>query len=134
MVTTHAFAESAAELLPEIERDLGEVDHEDQTALEQASRLVMERVGNLALPNELAIAVQRAYEMLGTPPVSVRSSATAEDLPDASFAGQYDTFLNVTGANDVIEHILRVWPPSTPATPSPTGERRTSLTMRCAWP
>ncbi|MFI6763738.1 PEP/pyruvate-binding domain-containing protein [Micromonospora sp. NPDC050417] len=50
-----------------------------------------------------------AYERLGAGPVAVRSSATTEDLPDASFAGQQETFLNVTGAADLIAAIAECW-------------------------
>ncbi|TNH26463.1 pyruvate, water dikinase [Micromonospora orduensis] len=50
-----------------------------------------------------------AYERLGAGPVAVRSSATAEDLPDASFAGQQDTVLNVTGGTEVIAAIGKCW-------------------------
>ncbi|GAA4284240.1 phosphoenolpyruvate synthase [Brevibacterium daeguense] len=54
-------------------------------------------------------AVVAAYRRLGSPPVAVRSSATAEDLPDASFAGQQDTFLDVTGEDELIDAIRRCW-------------------------
>ncbi|MGW3601996.1 PEP/pyruvate-binding domain-containing protein [Micromonospora sp. NPDC005161] len=50
-----------------------------------------------------------AYQRLGAGPVAVRSSATAEDLPDASFAGQQDTVLNVTGATELIAAIRKCW-------------------------
>ncbi|SCL38818.1 pyruvate, water dikinase [Micromonospora pallida] len=50
-----------------------------------------------------------AYERLGAGPVAVRSSATAEDLPGASFAGQYDTILDVTGTTGLIAAIARCW-------------------------
>lgn len=50
-----------------------------------------------------------AYERLGAGPVAVRSSATAEDLPEASFAGQQDTVLNVTGTSDLIAAIRKCW-------------------------
>ncbi|MEU0692388.1 PEP/pyruvate-binding domain-containing protein [Streptomyces niveus] len=53
--------------------------------------------------------VLAAYERLGAGPVAVRSSATAEDLPDASFAGQQDTFLAVEGAEDVLAAIRACW-------------------------
>ncbi len=53
--------------------------------------------------------VLAAYERLGGGPVAVRSSATAEDLPDASFAGQHDTFLSVTGAEELLEAIRACW-------------------------
>jgi pyruvate,water dikinase len=54
-------------------------------------------------------AIQVEYEKLGHGAVSVRSSATAEDLPDASFAGQYDSFLNVLSLDQITERLLRVW-------------------------
>ncbi|MEH1164286.1 PEP/pyruvate-binding domain-containing protein [Micromonospora sp. CPCC 205539] len=50
-----------------------------------------------------------AYEQLGAGPVAVRSSATAEDLPEASFAGQQDTVLNVTGVDELFDAIQRCW-------------------------
>ncbi|MEV0379531.1 PEP/pyruvate-binding domain-containing protein [Nonomuraea sp. NPDC050643] len=53
--------------------------------------------------------VADAYERLGAGPVAVRSSATAEDLPEASFAGQQDTFLGVTGIGELLEAIRRCW-------------------------
>lgn len=61
------------------------------------------------LPIELADAVVTAYEGLGSPPVAVRSSATAEDLPDASFAGQQDTYLDVRGADAVLTAVRNCW-------------------------
>src|SRR5689334_8224525 len=54
-----------------------------------------ERLRHVDLPAELTEAVRAAYRQLGSGAVAVRSSATAEDLPGASFAGQQDTFLNV---------------------------------------
>ena len=62
-----------------------------------------------ALPEDIAAAITAAYAELGGGPVAVRSSATAEDLPDASFAGQQDTFLNVTGADEVLDAVRRCW-------------------------
>ncbi|MFJ8076475.1 PEP/pyruvate-binding domain-containing protein [Streptomyces sp. NPDC096176] len=53
--------------------------------------------------------VLAAYDRLGGGPVAVRSSATAEDLPDASFAGQQDTYLGVTGAEELLEAIRACW-------------------------
>jgi pyruvate,water dikinase len=62
------------------------------------------------IPDDLAAEIRAAYERLGpNVPVAVRSSATAEDLPFASFAGQQDTFLNVIGAADVLDAVRRCW-------------------------
>ena len=54
-------------------------------------------------------SIDDAYERLGAPPVAIRSSATAEDLHDASFAGQQETYLPITGVNAVRRHVLRCW-------------------------
>src|SRR6476661_8098824 len=62
------------------------------------------------IPDEVAAAVTAAYLALGEAvPVAVRSSATAEDLPGASFAGQQDTFLNVVGIDAVLDAVRRCW-------------------------
>src|SRR5690349_9481053 len=53
--------------------------------------------------------ILEAYERMGGGPVAVRSSATAEDLPDASFAGQHDTVLDVTGSGELIAAIKKCW-------------------------
>ncbi|CAM3701606.1 PEP/pyruvate-binding domain-containing protein [Smaragdicoccus niigatensis] len=63
-----------------------------------------------AIPADVALAICSAYAELGDDiPVAVRSSATAEDLPTASFAGQQDTFLNVVGAENVLDAVRRCW-------------------------
>ncbi len=64
-------------------------------------------VAGLTLPAEAAELIQSAYEDMGSQvSVAVRSSATAEDLPDASFAGQQDTYLNISGSEAVIKAVL----------------------------
>ncbi|WP_460695685.1 PEP/pyruvate-binding domain-containing protein [Nocardia thraciensis] len=84
----------------------------DAVRLGELARKLREHVVRTPLPAQLEAAVIRAYERLsgGEPiAVAVRSSSTAEDLPDASFAGQYDTFLNVRGAADVVAAVRRCW-------------------------
>lgn len=67
-------------------------------------------IRNAPVPAEVAAAVEQAYAALGeNVPVAVRSSATAEDLPSASFAGQQDTYLNVVGAAAVVEAVRNCW-------------------------
>ncbi|MDP4507295.1 PEP/pyruvate-binding domain-containing protein [Nonomuraea sp. G32] len=61
------------------------------------------------LPDDLRQAVLGAYAELGGGPVAVRSSATAEDLPGAAFAGQQDTFLNVVGEEALLDAVRRCW-------------------------
>lgn len=61
------------------------------------------------VPERLRTAITDAYRELGEVPVAVRSSATAEDLPGAAFAGQQDTYLNVVGADEVVAAVRRCW-------------------------
>src|SRR3989442_1762823 len=67
------------------------------------------RLAASTVPAGIADAVRQAYRALGAPPVAVRSSATAEDLPDASFAGQQDTILGVTGEDAVLDAVRKCW-------------------------
>ena len=61
------------------------------------------------IPEGLRAEVTGAYQAMGRPPVAVRSSATAEDLADASFAGQQDTYLNVRGEDALLSAVQRCW-------------------------
>jgi phosphoenolpyruvate synthase/pyruvate phosphate dikinase len=61
------------------------------------------------MPAKLRTEIANAYAALGTVPVAVRSSATAEDLPGAAFAGQQDTYLNVVGEAAVVDAVQRCW-------------------------
>ncbi len=80
-------------------------------SFESASRRIQELLARPELPSEIASEVRQAYRALGErePSVAVRSSATAEDLPDASFAGQQDTYLNVRGEQALIAAIRNCW-------------------------
>jgi pyruvate,water dikinase len=81
---------------------LGQLDSGDLSALQQAGQRARNLILGAQLPVELEAAVTAAYGELGSGPVAVRSSATAEDLPDASFAGQQETYLNVRGVTDLL--------------------------------
>ena len=80
-----------------------------KSSLEETGSLIRGLFKNTKFPNEMEVCIKDAYKKLcgfynlENIDVAVRSSATAEDLPDASFAGQQETFLNITGENDVIE-------------------------------
>ena len=67
------------------------------------------RLAASPVPAGIAHAVREAYRALGASEVAVRSSATAEDLPDASFAGQQDTMLGVSGEDAVLDAVRRCW-------------------------
>lgn len=86
-------------------------DVEDSVELHEVCTKIRESICAAAMPEDLAEQIGKAYEELAkkvgekNPFVAVRSSATAEDLPDASFAGQQDTYLNVTGRDMVIRKV-----------------------------
>ena len=94
---------------------LASLDVEDVGALTAAGREIRGWVIDAPLQPDLDADIRQAYAKLcadnggGEVAVAVRSSATAEDLPDASFAGQQETFLNVTGANDVVRKVKEVF-------------------------
>jgi pyruvate,water dikinase len=84
-------------------------------ALNNASNEIQELINNAPLPDEIKSAIGEGYSLLckkcssEAVPVAVRSSATAEDLPTASFAGQQDTYLWVEGTEKVLESVQRCW-------------------------
>ena len=95
-----------------VREELASVPAHDQTALECMAERIRERFKTNAIPDTLRRQITAAYVKLGAGEeiaVAVRSSATAEDLPGLSFAGQYDTFLNVTGESDLMERIVECW-------------------------
>src|SRR5262249_19776811 len=104
VVTTAAYdlLVCSAGLQAEIERLAAAAAPEDTAALEEASRAIGDLLAAAALPDAVAGAVRDAYAALGSPTVAVRSSATAEDLPDASFAGQMESYLNIRGADELL--------------------------------
>ncbi|HSO70966.1 MAG TPA: PEP/pyruvate-binding domain-containing protein, partial [Arachnia sp.] len=69
----------------------------------------MAAIAAAPMPDPADAAIREAYRSLGEGPVAVRSSATAEDLPGATFAGQQDTFLNVIGADAVVAAVRGCW-------------------------
>jgi pyruvate,water dikinase len=111
-VTTHAFgrimADSASigEQLDELSR----LRLDDREAVRALSAQIRRSVEEIAVPGDLATAITRALAPFGERAAyAVRSSATAEDLPTASFAGQQDTYLNVVGPAAILQHISRCW-------------------------
>ena len=88
---------AAAGLQQQLEALLDQLDSRDIAQLQAAGAAARALVLGTPLPEALEQAILGAYRALGAPAVAVRSSATAEDLPDASFAGQQETLLNVQG-------------------------------------
>ncbi len=110
-ITTAAYREFVAAngIQPKILEALAGVDADDAATLEPASRRIAAYFIEGSIPAEIEAAISAAYAQLGAIPVAVRSSATAEDLPEASFAGQQDTFLNISGTGAVLDAVKRCW-------------------------
>ncbi len=97
-------------LTSRIQARLSALDVSDVTALVVAGAEIRGWIEAATLPDKLEAGIRAAYRALGDNiPVAVRSSATAEDLPDASFAGQQETYLLVRGEASVIEHVKKVF-------------------------
>lgn len=97
-----------------IDKLLNELDVSDIPALNSAGSSIRQWIIEAPLPSALEAGIRTAYEQLeassgGQISVAVRSSATAEDLPDASFAGQQETYLNVRGIDDVLDKVREVF-------------------------
>ncbi len=113
--TAHAFREFLAhsQLAERIKARLDRLNVDDVKALAETGAEIRAWVHDAPFPPALAAAVREAYTKLaaGSPDATfaVRSSATAEDLPDASFAGQQETFLNVHGIDDVLSKMREVF-------------------------
>ncbi|GAA1015746.1 rifamycin-inactivating phosphotransferase [Streptomyces thermogriseus] len=111
-VTTNAFRRIMAQA-PSIDdqlEQLSRLDPDDREATCALSAQIRRTIEETAVPDDLAAAITRALSRLGEHTAcAVRSSATAEDLPTASFAGQQDTYLNVVGPTAVLWHIRRCW-------------------------
>ena len=111
-VTTEAFRRSLAGA-PSIDERLHRLSRrqpEDRAAIRPLSAGIRRAIEAVALPDDLVDAVTRSVARLGDAEAyAVRSSATAEDLPTASFAGQHATFLNVVGSPAILREISRCW-------------------------
>lgn len=100
---------AANQLQGEIVRLAGPVQPDDAASADEASAAIRALFDQGAIPPEVAAAVLEAYGALGGGTVAVRSSATAEDLPGASFAGQQETYLNISGNEAVLAAVKRCW-------------------------
>ena len=113
--TAHAFREFLAhnDLASRIAHRLEGLDIDDVRALAEVGREIRGWIAQAPLQPALEAAVRTAYDRLAsqspTASFAVRSSATAEDLPDASFAGQQETFLNISGIDNVLHAIREVF-------------------------
>ena len=113
-VTTEAYAAhlGSGELRRRIESIIQSIDNEEVEDAERKSAQIREAIMSAAMPAEVEADIRRAYLAIagnGDLPVAVRSSATAEDMPDASFAGQQDTYLWIVGEDQVVDRVKACW-------------------------
>src|SRR5690349_15614693 len=111
-VTTDAFTRIMAQARSMDDRldRLSRLKPDEWEAIRALSAEIRGTLEGIAIPDDLATAITRRLAQLGDQAAyAVRSSATAEDLPTASFAGQQDTYLNVVGAPAILAHISRCW-------------------------
>ncbi len=108
----YAFLE-ASNLKPKIRSLFSTLDKDDPRSLEVVSRHVEKAILSAPMPEDIITAIKQSYKLLqqttGAKLVAVRSSATAEDLPGASFAGQQDTYLNIQGESELVVAIQKAW-------------------------
>ena len=111
-VTTKAFeriVEDAPSMNDRLER-LSRLGPEHRDAIRELSAELRNALEAVVIPEDVIAAIARALDRLGEQRAyAVRSSATAEDLPMASFAGQQDTYLNIVGLPAILEHVRRCW-------------------------
>lgn len=116
VVTAQAYGKFVEEegIIDEINDLLAKVDVDDSEALAETGEKVRKLVLEAEMPEDIKKDIIKAYQELsdrsgGEVSVAVRSSATAEDMPDASFAGQQDTYLHISGEEELINHVQKCW-------------------------
>jgi pyruvate,water dikinase len=112
-VTTSAFTAALSSIDPDgaLRAGISALDGADLAGIGRSCAAFRALVAGAALPAEVAAAISAGYALLGPgdPDVAVRSSATVEDSAEASFAGLQDTYLGISGASAVLDHVRRCW-------------------------
>lgn len=116
-VTARAYVDfiKLSKLEGKIREKIEGLDVEDSALLQMRAHEIRELIKGCDIPEEIKSEIVKAYkefsEKVGmeNPHVAIRSSATAEDLPDASFAGQQDTYLEISGTEEVLKHVRKCW-------------------------
>jgi pyruvate,water dikinase len=111
IVTADAYFDflKKSRLIDKIHHQLEPLDPGDSQQLQQTAAQIKQLILDATMPPELAREIEQAYIKMGRGLVAVRSSATAEDLPEASFAGQQSTFLNVEREKEVVAAVQECW-------------------------
>src|SRR5262245_24139936 len=108
--TAISHAERSEQSLDDRLDRLSRLKPDEQDAIRALSAEIRRTIEGIAMPSDLAAAIEHSLPQLGSHAAfAVRSSADAEDLPTASFAGQHDTYLNVVGPAAILQHVSRCW-------------------------
>ena len=111
-ITTVAYAEVISanlELNPLLDSRV-RIGADDRESIKEITDKIKTVIENIPIPDALKLEIAKHIKQFGeNHSYAVRSSATAEDLPDASFAGQQDTYLNIFGIDNIVKHISRCW-------------------------
>ncbi len=111
-VTTEAFERAVAEVPSIADRldQLSRLNPDDREAIRTLSAELRRAIEDAAIPGDVVSAIGESLRRFGEQAAfAVRSSATAEDLPGASFAGQHDSYLNIVGPSAILHHVRRCW-------------------------
>jgi rifampicin phosphotransferase len=111
VITTSAYQlfSSKFHLEEQIQEILGSSSSKDTQKLDLVSSKIRDLFSKVKVPNEISSEIRSAYQRLGEVPVAIRSSATLEDLPGLSFAGQQDTYLNICSLDEVLKAVVNCW-------------------------
>ncbi|MCR2045219.1 phosphoenolpyruvate synthase [Anaerosalibacter massiliensis] len=116
-ITAGAYADfiKLSKLEDKIKEKIDGLDVEDSSELQKRAAEVRKLINNSEIPKEIKDEIVNAYKefseklKIENPNVAIRSSATAEDLPEASFAGQQDTYLHISGEEEVLNFARKCW-------------------------
>ncbi len=111
VITTAAYdlLLSTNNLQADLNSALASLERDNPSSARQISQRIHQAIQNTSIPGPIVDALLQAYRQLGGGAVAVRSSATAEDLPEAAFAGQQETFLNVIGEQAFLDAVRACW-------------------------
>jgi pyruvate, water dikinase len=109
VLTVDGYFHALTQVLTRFSSSLLKIDSKDLSVLEKMSFEIQRDILEVIIPKDVRSEILEAYKVMGRPKVAVRSSATAEDLPNASFAGQQETYLNVDGENEVLDAVKKCW-------------------------
>ncbi len=111
-ITTEAYKKSIKDnqQLKELLKLLARLHHDEKDKISEISAKIRSAIEKGGMAKEVENTINEALSQFGEKQsFAVRSSATAEDLPDASFAGQHDTYLNIRGKEEILKHVIRCW-------------------------